>query len=72
MQTGIATAIVVCHRYFMSKSMRRNDCFVRPRLRLVVDTLSVGVLHAACNALPRPRPRPAVMMHAWQHHGCLH
>ena len=28
-QTGVATAMVLCHRYFACKSMRQNDCFVR-------------------------------------------
>ena len=28
-QSGVATAIVLCHRYFACKSMRQNDCFVR-------------------------------------------
>ncbi|BDA44256.1 Cyclin-T1-4 [Coccomyxa sp. Obi] len=27
-QTGVATATVLCHRYFACKSMRQNDCFI--------------------------------------------
>ena len=28
-QSGVASAMVICHRYFACKSLKHNDCFVR-------------------------------------------